>query len=134
LGVPAGSSLDVVRRAWHAAALESHPDRGGDAGDFNRKRAAWAILRGLANQLPTPAAPDPTPWTRARAINRAVELDLYVEDFGDETGVTSPRGDIVWFTDAGALVEDDLWLWEDLDDQLMWSVFDLAGASRAAQD
>ncbi len=47
LGVPAGSALDVARRAWRAAAWKSHPDRGGDPTAFNRKRAAWQTIRGL---------------------------------------------------------------------------------------
>ena len=130
LGVPAGCALDVARRAWRAAALLSHPDRGGDAAAFNRKRAAWARVRGLASTEPhLVVVPDPPqPWTRARAINQAVELDLNVEDLGDDTGVTSDGGDVIWFSDGGVEIEGELWPWEELDDDLMRSVFDLAGA------
>ena len=77
--------------------------------------------------MPDPA---PEPWSRARAINRAVELDLCVEDMGDDTGVKGYGGDLVWFSDAGVEIDCELWTWEELDDHLMWSVFDLAGAER----
>ena len=130
LGVPVGSPLDVARRAWRAAAWGTHPDRGGDPVAFNRKRSAWRTIRGLASSGPhLVVVPDPPrPWTRARAINRAVELDLQVEDLGDDTGVTSDGGDVVWFTDAGVELEGELWTWAELDDDMMAGVFDLAGA------
>ena len=129
LGVPVGSALDVARRAWRTAALLTHPDRGGDPAAFNRKRAAWAAVRSRANVGPARVDPDPPrPWTRARAINRAVELDLQVEDMGDDTGVTADGDEVVWFSDAGVEIEGELWTWAELDDDLMADVFDLAGA------
>ena len=130
LGVPVGSALDVARRAWRTAALATHPDRGGDPVAFNRKRLAWRKVRGLASSGPhLVVVPDPPrPWTRARAINRAVELDLQVEDMGDDTGVTADGDEVVWFSDAGVEIEGELWTWAELDDDLMADVFDLAGA------
>ena len=130
LGLPAGSSLDGARRAWRTAALLTHPDRGGDPAAFNRKREAWETIRGLASGRPhLVVVPDPPrPWTRARATNRAVELDLQVENMGDDTGVTADGDEVVWFSDAGVEIDGELYLWTELDDDLMLSVFDLAGA------
>ena len=129
LGLPPNAPLDEARRAWRSAARSAHPDRGGDPAAFNRKRAAWATLRnrtGCANVAP--AAVDPGPWTRARAINRAVELDLQVEDMGDDTGVTADGTEVLWFTDDGVEIDGELYLWAELDDELMLSVSDLVGA------
>ena len=134
LGIAKGSSLDDVRRAWRAAALEAHPDRGGDPSVFNRKRAAWNTLRGLASRgpalyvVPPPEVSEPRPWDRARAINRAAELDLYIDTDGDVTGVASDAGVVAWFGDDGVEVEDWAFDWPEVDDIIMWSVFDLVGA------
>ena len=53
---------------------------------------------------------------------------------GDDTGVKGYGGDLVWFSDDGVEIEGELWSWEELDDHLMWSVFDLAGAERRSAD
>ena len=34
-------SPDEVKQAWRLAAAKHHPDRGGDAGDFDRLRRAY---------------------------------------------------------------------------------------------
>jgi hypothetical protein len=131
LGVTPDTPLDDVRRAWRAAARETHPDRGGDPAVFNRKRTAWESLRGRASQEPSAAPEPPRSWDRARAINRAVDLDLYVEVIDDVTGATG-RGAVAWFGDDGLEVEGWEVAWADVDDHVMWSVFDLAGAAQAA--
>ena len=121
LGVPVGSSLDVARRAWRAAAWRTHPDRGGDAVTFDRKLAAWEAVRKLASggpHLSLVPEPAPEPWSRARAINRAVELGLEVEDMGDTTGVVGEGGEVVWFSDEDVEAEDCVFTWEELDDYL----------------
>lgn len=41
LGVAEGASLDELRRAYRRRALETHPDRGGDAAAFRRVKAAY---------------------------------------------------------------------------------------------
>tara|TARA_Y100000310_G_scaffold284896_1_gene307966 strand:- start:105 stop:287 length:183 start_codon:yes stop_codon:yes gene_type:complete len=60
-----------------------------------------------------------------------VELDLYVENLGDVTGATG-AGVVAWFGDDGLEVEEWEVPWPDVDDYVMWSVFDLAGAAQAA--
>lgn len=45
LGVPVDADLDTVRRAFRRAALDTHPDRGGDAASFRAVRAAYDQLR-----------------------------------------------------------------------------------------
>ena len=49
---------------------------------------------------------------------------------GDDTGVTADGDEVVWFTDAGVELDGELWPWAELDDELMLSVFDLAGADQ----
>jgi hypothetical protein len=41
LGVPAGASLSEVKQAYRKRALETHPDRGGDADTFRAVHAAY---------------------------------------------------------------------------------------------
>lgn len=44
LGVSPSASVDEIRRAYKAKAAASHPDRGGNAEEFKRVAAAYAIL------------------------------------------------------------------------------------------
>lgn len=45
LGVAVGAKLQEIKRAWRKRALETHPDRGGDAEAFRQASLAWSILR-----------------------------------------------------------------------------------------
>jgi hypothetical protein len=44
LGVERGASLAAIKRAYRARALETHPDRGGDAADFRALTRAYEKL------------------------------------------------------------------------------------------
>ena len=44
LGLAAGASLDEVKRAYRKLALETHPDRGGDAEAFTEVQRAYERL------------------------------------------------------------------------------------------
>lgn len=44
LGITPGASCDEVRRAWRRRALETHPDRGGDASSFDAALRAFLRL------------------------------------------------------------------------------------------
>lgn len=41
LGLPRGASLDDIKRAYRKRALETHPDRGGEQGEFVRVQRAY---------------------------------------------------------------------------------------------
>jgi hypothetical protein len=45
LGARPGAGPAEVRQAWRRRALETHPDLGGDAGEFLRARQAFVRLR-----------------------------------------------------------------------------------------
>jgi hypothetical protein len=46
LGVAADATEEEIKRAFHALALATHPDRGGDAASFMRVKSAYDALRG----------------------------------------------------------------------------------------
>jgi hypothetical protein len=78
LGLPEGwraRSVAELRPAWRRAAFAGHPDRGGEAGEFHRLRAAWEAVQ--AEVARTRALRDwPRPGSRGvRAV------------WGGETGV-----------------------------------------------
>lgn len=50
LGITHGASTDEVRSAWRKAALQNHPDRGGDPTLFDRARRAAEVL-GVAGSV-----------------------------------------------------------------------------------
>ena len=52
LGLDPSSSLGDVKTAFRRAALESHPDRGGDAAEFRRLLGAYEILVASAEAPP----------------------------------------------------------------------------------
>lgn len=54
LGVASGASLVEVRRAFRKRALESHPDRGGNADDFRAAQRAYERLSKKIAGRPTP--------------------------------------------------------------------------------
>ena len=46
LGVPEGSPLDVVKKAYRKLILIHHPDKGGDVQKCQQIIAAWEVIKG----------------------------------------------------------------------------------------
>ena len=44
LGVAPESSIDAIRAVYLARVLVAHPDKGGDAAEFQRIQGAWEVL------------------------------------------------------------------------------------------
>jgi len=45
LGLPSDADARAVKAQWRRLSLEHHPDRGGDAQEYQRLSAAWAVLK-----------------------------------------------------------------------------------------
>ena len=60
LGVGEADDVRVVRRAYMAAALRAHPDKGGDDASFVRCKAAWQTLQQALTSRATTAAGEST--------------------------------------------------------------------------
>lgn len=45
LGLPADADVRAVKARWRRLSLEHHPDRGGDAQEYQRLSEAWAVLK-----------------------------------------------------------------------------------------
>lgn len=45
LGVPRGSDIEVVKKAYRKLAVKSHTDKGGNREDFERYTAAYTLLK-----------------------------------------------------------------------------------------
>jgi hypothetical protein len=56
LGLAPGAPTEAIKRAYFARALETHPDRGGDAEAFRRVTSAYeeALTRAKKSQRPRP--------------------------------------------------------------------------------
>lgn len=50
LGLPLTASPEAVRLAWRQLAAQHHPDRGGDAAQFQAARAAYEVALAHAQQ------------------------------------------------------------------------------------
>lgn len=48
LGVPEGATVEQAKTAYHRLVKEAHPDRGGDAAQFNLIAEAWRRAQSLA--------------------------------------------------------------------------------------
>ena len=115
LGVERGAGPVRAKAAWRAAALRTHPDRGGSAAAFKQVQAAWATLQAFGE-----APQDSGPWTHARAIRHLVALgfDLVPADgdslfLNDEDHVVVHLDDeeidtFSWSLPWGAVDDDDM--------------------------
>lgn len=59
---------DALKAAYRAAALRTHPDRGGIESDFRRAREAFDVLSGNAPASAPPPAPPPRPSVLGKII------------------------------------------------------------------
>jgi len=71
LGVGPGARPDEVERAFRAAAVRAHPDRGGDAHQFRQAVAARDVLRPSRRPV-RPGAPSPVVVVRKRSLGQVV--------------------------------------------------------------
>lgn len=66
LGVTEDAPYCEVQSAFRRKAKQTHPDGGGDAGDFETLVRAFAAVRNATSPQPRPARPTPyDPWLRS---------------------------------------------------------------------
>lgn len=95
LGIPVGSSLDVIKTAYRKLARQHHPDMGGDAEEFMRVQSAYDYLSKIGDHVPLRVRTQPK--TVADVIKDAIRDNLTMyesvdwrEPFNGSTRI--PRG------------------------------------------
>lgn len=73
LGLSPEATVDEIKEAWRGLASIHHPDRGGDAAEFDRLRQAYKEALALVEE------PQPCPTCRGRSKMRVQHGWTYVD-------------------------------------------------------